>query len=141
MKPLFIDATALRIIDSLAIVFAEAYQLVRIRLASNTSPVLRIVVERDQMAWEIEILRRDFAVLRSQRENIPPHRRPTFSPEQRLAILQNMRLRNWNAKRIADRFVLHVNTVRQWVKAVVPVMAQKLVRVIFCVFSPGFCCR
>ena len=115
---LFTDATALRIIDSLAIVFAQAYQLVRMRLSSCSSPVLRMTVQRDQMAWELEISRREIAVLRGQRKNIPPHRRPKFTSEQRLAIVQIMRLRNWNAKRIADRFVLHVNTVRQWIKAV-----------------------
>ena len=118
MTSWFTDATVLRIIDSLAIVFAQAYQLARMRLSSNSSPVLRIVAQRDQMAWEVEIMRRDFAVLQGQRESMPAHRRPTFSPEQRLEILQIMRLQNWNAKRIADRFILHVNTVRQWVKAV-----------------------
>ena len=64
MTSRFTELTVLRIIDSLAIVFAQAYQLVRMRLTSNSSPVLRITAQRDQMAWELEISRRDFAVLR-----------------------------------------------------------------------------
>ena len=40
MKPLFADAAVLRIIDSVAIVLAQAYQLVRMRLSSCPSPVL-----------------------------------------------------------------------------------------------------
>ena len=29
-----------------------------------------------------------------------------------------MRLRDWNAVQIAKRFVLHANTVRDWIKAI-----------------------
>ena len=116
--PMFTDAAVLRIMDSVAIVLAQAYQLVRMRLSSCASPVLRMTTQRDQMAWDNDLLRRALAVLRGQRKNTPPHRRPAFSPEQRLAIVQIMRLRSWNTKRIADRFVLPVHPVRQWIKAV-----------------------
>ena len=64
------------------------------------------------------MLRRKLEILRDQRENLPSHRRPDYSPDQRLAILQIMRLRNWNTTLVANRFVLHPNTVRDWIKAV-----------------------
>ena len=57
---------------------------------------------------------------RSSEPNVrhAPHKRPEYPPEQRLAILQVMRLRGWNAVVTAKRFVLHPNTVRAWVQAV-----------------------
>ena len=116
--PLFTESTAFRIIDSVAVVLAQAHQLARARMAACASPVLRLIAHRDQLARELELLRRELGVLRGQRENLAPHRRPEYSPDQRLAILQIMRLRGWNAKDTAERFVLHSNTVRDWIKAV-----------------------
>jgi len=46
-----------------------------------------------------------------------PHSRPDYRPAQRLAILQLMRLRDWNIKITAKRFVIHENTLRAWIKA------------------------
>jgi transposase InsO family protein len=53
----------------------------------------------------------------AQREGLPPHRRPDYRPEQRLAILQLRRLRGWSIKKTAKRFVLHHNTIRAWIRA------------------------
>ena len=116
--PIFSDAAAFRIIDSVAIVLAQAYQLARARVAACASPVLRVMAQRDHVCCEMELLRRELAVLRGQRENLAPHRRPEYSPDQRLAILQIMRLRNWNTTLVTQRFVLHPNTVRDWIKAI-----------------------
>ena len=41
------SAAVLRLVDSMAIVLAQAYQLARTRLASAASPILRLVVQRD----------------------------------------------------------------------------------------------
>ena len=117
MQPVKSD-TILRIVDSVAIVLCQAYQLARARLASAASPVLRVMMERDQLLTESELLRRELAVLRDQRAGLHPSKRPDYAPEQRLAILQVMRLRGWNAKDTARRFVLHPNTVRSWIKIV-----------------------
>ncbi len=65
-----------------------------------------------------ELLRRELEIFRKQRRSAKPHKRPTFSPEQRWAILQLMRLRGWSVQTTADRFVLHPNTIRLWLKAV-----------------------
>ena len=116
--PLFTESTAFRIIDSVAIVLAQAYQLARARVATCASPVLRLMAHRDQASWEMDLVRRELDVFRGQRENLAPHRRPEYSSDQRLAILQIMRLRDWSATLVAKRFVLHPNTVRDWIKAI-----------------------
>ena len=111
------SATVLRLVDSMAIVLSQAYQLARVRLASAASPILRLVVQRDQAVSEVDLLRREVEILRAQRESLPPHRRPNYRPEQRLAILQLLRLRGWSIKKTAKQFVLHRNTIRAWIRS------------------------
>ena len=112
--PCFANPTALKIIDSVAILIGQAYQLARCRCASASSPVLRMMTHRDLIHREHELLRRETEMLRDQRHGLQPHRRPGYAPEHRLAILQLMRLRGWNVLIAAKRFVLHPNTVRSW---------------------------
>ena len=71
------SATVLSLVDSMAIVLSQAYQLARARLASAGSPILRLLVQRDQEAVEVDLLRREVEVFRTQRESLPPHRSPS----------------------------------------------------------------
>ena len=64
--------TVLHIIDHVAIVFGQAYQLARARFASAASPLLRMMIDRDHRVTELELLRRELAVLRDQRASVPP---------------------------------------------------------------------
>lgn len=93
--PWFNNTTYLKMIDSLAVIIAQAYQLARSRLASASSPVMRTVIQRDALFAQIQWLKRELVILRQQRVDCPANKRPEFSPEQRLAILQLMRQRNW----------------------------------------------
>ena len=111
------SATVLSLVDSMAILLSQAYQLARARLASAGSPILRLLVQRDQEATDGNLLRRELEIFRAQRAGLPPHRRPDYRPEQRLAILQIRRLRGWSIKKTAKHFVLHHNTVRAWIRA------------------------
>ena len=43
------SAVGLRLVDSLAVILNQAYQLVRVRLAAAASPVLRLLVQRDNV--------------------------------------------------------------------------------------------
>jgi hypothetical protein len=81
------SATVLSLVDSMAIVLAQAYQLARARLASAGSPILRLLVQRDQEGTEGDLLRRELEIFRAQREGLTPHRRLNYDPAQRLAIL------------------------------------------------------
>jgi putative transposase len=111
------SADVLFLVDSVANILSQAYQLARARLASAASPVLRLLVQRDQTLGELELLRRELDILRAQRESMPPHQRPDYRPEQRLAILQLRRLRGWSVAQTAQRLVLHPNTLCSWIKA------------------------
>ncbi|MCL2647335.1 MAG: hypothetical protein FWD61_10090 [Phycisphaerales bacterium] len=85
------STTVLHIVDSMAIALGQAYQLARARLASVASPVLRMMMDRDHAVTETELLRREVAILREQRENASPHQRPAYSPAQRIAIVRLVR--------------------------------------------------
>ena len=115
---LFASTTALKIVDSVAIVLSHALQLARARISSSASPVLRMMTQRDHAVGHAGLLQRELDIFRGQRQAMAPHRRPHYTPEYRLAILQLMRLNNWSVMTVAKRFVLHPNTVRSWIKAI-----------------------
>jgi hypothetical protein len=75
------SATVLRLVDSIAIVLAQACQLAWARLASAGSPILRPLVQRDQEATEGDLLRREVEIFRAQREGLLSRRRPDYRPE------------------------------------------------------------
>ena len=106
------STTVLNLVDAMASTLGQAMQLARTRVASAASPILRLMIQRDHEVTESELLRRELEILRTGRENMPPQKRPDYRPAQRLAILQLMRLRGWNTKTVAKRFVIHENTLR-----------------------------
>ena len=111
-------AAVLSTVDAMAVVLAQAMQMARTRLAAAASPLLRLMIQRDHAVTESALLRRELDILRTSRAAMPPHRRPDYPPEQRLAIIQLMRLCGWNIKTTAGRFVVHPNTIRAWIQAV-----------------------
>ena len=70
---LFANTTAMRIVDSVAIVFSHALQLARVRISSAASPVLRMMTERDHAIGESALLRRELDIFRGQRQAMAPH--------------------------------------------------------------------
>ena len=109
--------SVLRITDAMSTALAAGIQNARSRLASAASPILRLMIQRDHEVTESELLRRELDILRTSRQSLAPHGRPDYPPEQRLAIIQLMRLRDWNIKTVAQRFVIHENTLRAWIKS------------------------
>ena len=114
--PWFTSTATLKIIDSVAIVIAQAYQLARCRLASTASPVLKLMMERDELQTQVAWLNRELKILRNQRADMLPKKRPNYSPEQRLAIVQLMRQRGWSIAIVAKRFILHPQSIRKWIR-------------------------
>ncbi len=115
MRP-WSKSSVLQYIDDIAIAVAQGYKLARARLISHPSPVVRLAIARDAMAWDAALLEREQAVFRQERQRIPSKQRPHYTPTNRLEILQIIRLRDWSAAEAARRFVLHPNTVRGWMK-------------------------
>ena len=114
----FDPAAIAAVVDAMAVVLAQAMQTARTRLSAAATPLLRLMLQRDHAVTESALLRRELDILRASRQSLTPHRRPDYPLDQRLAIIQLMRLRDWNVKTAAGRFVVHPNTIRAWIKAV-----------------------
>ena len=61
--------------DGVAVVLGQAYQLARSRLLGLGSPVMDRLLQRDHLVSEVELLRRELAIFRGQREGVKPHKR------------------------------------------------------------------
>ena len=110
--PAWSNSTVLHLIDSIAIAIAQGYMLARVRLISHPSPVVRLTAARDAASWDGQMLERELAVFRQQRERIPAKQRPHYTPTHRLEIRQIMQLRDWSAAETAKRFAVHPNSIR-----------------------------
>ena len=104
--------------DRLASLLMCAATTARARMLAHSSPLVRVMGQRDHTFSDAALLERELAVFRSQRHHKPAKQRPHYTPEERAEILQVMRLRGWSAKRAGQRFVVHPNTIRNWQKAV-----------------------
>ena len=105
------------LVDSVAVLFARSYMLARTRAVSHVSPMVRMLGLRDHAHSEAALLERELAIFRSHRRHPPPGHRPHYSPEERSEILLIGRLRGWSSKDLADRFLVHPNTIRGWRRA------------------------
>lgn len=87
-------------------------------MLAHASPLVRLMGQRDAVHHDASLLERELAVFRSQRQRKPAHQRPHYSPSERAQILEVMKLRGWSVKEASQRFVVHPNTIRNWLLAV-----------------------
>ena len=106
-----------RLLDETTIHFARCYEVARQRAAGDASSVKRMMAQRDDALLDAKLLRREIAVLRRNRTQLPHQKRPDYLPEDRLEILRIRRLRGWSLRQTAHHFVLHYNTVWSWNRA------------------------
>ena len=104
--------------DRLASLLMCAATTTRARMLAHSSPLVRVMGQRDHTFSDAALLDRELAVFRSQRHRKPAKQRSHYAPEERAEILQIMRLRGWSAKQAGQRFVVHPNTIRNWQRAV-----------------------
>ena len=49
---------------------------------------------------------------------IPPHKRPRYRPQERMAILELRAARGWSIKQTADTFLSNQATVSSWMRRI-----------------------
>ena len=103
-------------VDSIAVMLMQVYMIARGRAAASASPVVRTLAGRDEEAWKLAIREREIGVFRRRLEAMPAHKRPHVVPEDRFEVLQLMRLRGLSVDQAAERYVLHENTIRGWIR-------------------------
>ena len=105
------------LVDSVSILFMQAYVAARARAFGYPSAMVRVLAQRDHAYSDAVVLEREIAIFRSQRQGHPAKKRPHYAPKERAEILQLMRLCGWSAKETAARFVVYPNTIRNWKRA------------------------
>ena len=106
----------LKDLEGIVTVLMAAFMLARGRAASSGSAIVRALAGQHEYAWDAALLKREAAVLRGSRERVPAQTRPHYAPVARFEIIQIMRLRHWNIQTAAERFAIHPNTLRTWLK-------------------------
>lgn len=102
--------------DAIAVVFATVYELARTRAAAHPSPAVRSMEQTDSAISDLKLSQREADVLRRNREEVSARKRSHYSPEDRLEIIQIMRLRSWSLEETAARFAIDRNTIRRWIR-------------------------
>jgi transposase len=103
-------------LESIIAVFVNAYQIARGRAVGNASSTVRLLAQRDDALWRAAIAERRLELFRRRLHNANPLNRPDFVPDDRLEILKTMWYRGWSIAETAEYFVLHRNTVSEWLK-------------------------
>ncbi len=115
-KTVFWPLRLRRALDGIATALMQAFMLARERALRSPSPAVRTLAGQDAQTWETELRAREIAVFQRRLESMPPFRRPQVPPADRFEILQIMRLRGLSVEKVAGFFVLHPNTIREWLR-------------------------
>lgn len=65
---------------------------------------------------EVAMLREELRIGGTRLRRIDPHRRPQYTPTQRMAILELRAMRGWSKAETARRFFVSDETIRTWLR-------------------------
>jgi putative transposase len=74
----------------------------------------RLQAEIERLEHELALLQDEMRIKDSRMARVPAHRRPFYTPPERMSILELRAARGWSARQTADRFLLTLNTVAAW---------------------------
>ncbi|HTU23750.1 MAG TPA: helix-turn-helix domain-containing protein [Pirellulales bacterium] len=80
----------------------------------QTDLATRSRAKRDQYEGEITLLLEESRSKDTRWATIPAHRRPHYSPTERLAILELRAARGWSLAQTAERFHITAETISSW---------------------------
>ncbi len=86
--------------------------------ADSVTPRLRLKARVDQLEQEVALLREEIRIKDVRMVSISPHRRPQYSPLERMAILDLRAAHCWSRQQTADTFLLTAATIGSWMKRV-----------------------
>jgi hypothetical protein len=86
--------------------------------ADGVNTRLRLKARVDQLEQEVALLREEIRIKDVRMVSISPHRRPQYSPLERMAILELRAAHCWSRQQTADTFLLTAATIGTWMKRV-----------------------
>ena len=88
------------------------------RAAHNRDCRTRLRAEIDRLHQELVLLQDELRIKDARMARLHPHRRPFYTPVERMAILEMRAGRGWSAQQTADRFFLTLTTVGAWMSRI-----------------------
>ena len=101
---------------TLHIISLTHFVLTHVRGFAVNSPIhrVRLAAERDRLDSEVALLREEIRIKDARMAALAPHRRPHYSPTERMAILELMAARGWSKAEAGRRFLVTDDTVASW---------------------------
>ena len=94
------------------IVYARAWA------ADSINARVRLPAENDRLLAECGLLREELRIKDLRLAQMPPHRRPHYRPQERMAILELRAARGWSLKQTGDAFLVTSATIASWLKRI-----------------------
>ena len=99
-------------------------------LAANSSNSrLRLAADLNRAKEEISLLEEELRIKNARMAKISPHRRPYYSPIERMAILEVKAARGWSQAQTARRFLVESTTIASWLKRIDEIGPSTLVEI------------
>ncbi len=80
---------------------------------------VRLAGELDCVQNEIALLHEELRIKDARMAKLPPRKRPQYSPQERMAILELKAARAWNLAETARTFMVEPETITSWLKRAV----------------------
>jgi transposase-like protein len=95
-----------------SIVYARAWA------ADSINARVRLAAEKDRFYEDCALLREELRIKDARSLRTPPQRRPHYSPQERMAVLELRAARGWSLKQTADSFLITSATIASWMKRI-----------------------
>ena len=83
-----------------------AFTVMVARAANERSRRTRFRAEIDRLNHELALLQEEIRIKNARMTRVPPHRRPHYTPLERMAILELRAARGWSARQTAERLLI-----------------------------------
>ena len=84
--------------------------------ANSINARIRLKAKNDRLRQEVSLLQEEIRIKDLRMARIAPHRRPHYTPVERLAILELRAARGWTSSRTADSFLVTPATIASWMQ-------------------------
>lgn len=79
---------------------------------------VRLTAEKDRLEQERALLREEIRIKDARMARLPAHRRPQYTPVERMAILELKAGHAWSLTQAAEAFLVTAETIASWTKRI-----------------------
>ncbi len=104
----------------LGVISLAQYAMAATRSWAVNRPIarLRLKAENDRLKQHVAFLTEEIRIKDARMGRIAPHKRPQYTPTERMAILELRAARAWSARQTADAFLVTAATIASWMKRI-----------------------